>query len=396
MEICKKQNCTGCEACTQGCPTNAITMVNDIKGHKYPIIDTNICINCNKCTKICPVINPILKHLPLRTLAGWIKNDKDRINSTSGGVSYLLSKKIIEEGGYFCGVIWHNLGAKHIITNDLSKISQFQGSKYTHSDINNSFSEIKKILKENKVVLFSGTPCQVAGLKSYLNNDYANLYTIDVVCHGIPSHKALVDRINFIERKYGKKIKEICFREKEPDQYHTCMKYIFSDDSNVKYSVYEDSYFCAFVDNYLLRENCFNCNYATKERVADITLADYWGYSPYKLKYRSYKKGTSFISINTNKGEHLLSKISSSLILEPRNFEDAAKANRNLTSSQRCPIKYHEFWNEYIQGKKLEELALYYFPPKRVESYTYVTIRNYIKMLLPNFIIKYIKKENYE
>lgn len=221
MEICNKQDCTGCQACMQGCPTRAITMQENIKGHIYPIIDTNICINCHKCIKICPALNNINKHQPLSILAGWNNNDKERKYSTSGGVSYLLSQKIIEEGGYFCGSIWEGTGAKHIVTNDIDKISLFQGSKYTHSNINNCFIQIQQLLKNNQVVLFSGTPCQVAGLKSYLKQDFDNLYTLDIVCHGVPSHKALLDRIKYIEEKHQKKIKEIRFRDKNPNQYHT-------------------------------------------------------------------------------------------------------------------------------------------------------------------------------
>lgn len=393
MEICNKQDCTGCQACMQGCPTHAISMQESIKGHIYPVIDSNICINCHKCIRICPVLNKVNKYQPLNILAGWNNNKKERKDSTSGGVSYLLSKKIIEEGGYFCGSIWESTGAKHIVTNDINKISLFQGSKYTHSNINNCFIKIQQLLKNNQIVLFSGTPCQVAGLKSYLKQDFNNLYTLDIVCHGVPSHKALSDRIKYIEKKYNKKIKEIRFRDKNPDQYHTCMKYIFSDDSYTKCSVYEDSYFCGFVDNYLLRENCFHCKYATRERVSDITLADYWGYSPYNFKFKSYQKGTSFISINTAKGQNLYSKIQHQLIAEPRTFEDAAKGNKNLHNPQTRPINYDKFWDSYTQGANFEELALCYFPPKKIQSTTNTTIRNYIKMLLPNFVTTYIKKK---
>lgn len=396
MEICNRQDCTGCQACMQGCPTHAIAMQKDVRGNIYPTIDTTICINCNKCRNICPNLKSITKNNPIAIFAGWNKNEENRKYSTSGGVSYLLSKKIIEEGGYFCGSIWDQNGAKHIVCNDVNMISLFQGSKYTHSDINNCFIKIQELLKNNQTVLFSGTPCQNAGLKAFLIKEYDNLYTLDIVCHGVPSHKALLDRIEFIEKKYNKKVKEIRFRDKNPDQYHTCMKYIFTDESYITISVYEDSYFCGFVDNYLLRENCFHCKYATKERISDITLADYWGYSPTNLKFRTYKKGTSFISINTSKGKTLFSKIQNSLITEPRSFEDAAKANKNLQSPQTRPTNYEKFWDLYIQGLDYEKLALDYFPPKKIKSITNITIRNYIKMLLPNFITTYIKKENYE
>ena len=316
-QICSYELCTGCQACKEACPVQAIHMEENSRGFVYPQIDQSICINCKKCTKICPAINPQEKNPVQETVyAAWTKDSSNRWFSTSGGISYELSKWIVENGGVFCGCRWNIDHAEHICCDRIEDLHQFQGSKYTYSNINGVYTEIRTYLKSERKVLFVGTPCQVAGLKSFLMKDYDNLYTVEILCHGIPSLSMLRERISQVEKENNKKVVDIRFRNKVTGQYDTCVKYTFDDGSVYCSSIAKDFYFRGFVTNYFLRENCFHCSYAIPERVADITLADFWGYKLKQLKFRSFRNGTSSVLVNSLKGRFLFEHIKSQLVID--------------------------------------------------------------------------------
>ena len=396
-EICPLIDCTGCQACRQICPRSAIQMLENEKGHIYPSIDQSLCIDCGLCLKHCPSLNSIEKREPQRVIAGWINDFKIRMSSTSGGISYALSRMIVSEGGYFCGVVWDNgkRGTRHEITNDINRLSDFQGSKYSHSETFDVFQRIKMLLQRNDTVLFAGTPCQVAGLKSFLQKNYENLYTVDLICHGVPSRKILRERIEYMEQNSGKRLLSLASREKTPNQYSTSTKYFFDDGSSTYVSNDKDPMFRCFVENFCLRPNCFRCQYAQKSRCSDFTIGDFWGYEAHSLRFRSYRKGTSAILINTEKGARLFQSIEHELIWEERNFHEVSSCNRNLTKPQMKPEKYDEFWKRYSSGEQLQNLTLEYFPPQdRKISYSH-ELKIFIKMLLPSSLLEQLKKYYY-
>lgn len=389
------EHCTGCQACRVACPTNAITMQENKKGNIYPIVDENLCINCNKCARICPELSPVNLHYKQdRVLAMWVKDSKIRKYSTSGGASFVMAKIIVERGGYFCGAIYNDGGAEHRICNNVGELHRFQGSKYVHSNVKDVYKEIEALLKDGIEVLFTGTPCQVAALRSFLGKEYDTLYCVDIVCHGVPSRKVLGSRIKVIEQTHGKKVIDIRFRDKQPDQHSTCMKYTFDDRSSLSNSFTADPYSRSFVMNYTLRENCFNCRYSRAERCSDITIADFWGYSPQDLKFHSYRKGTSLMIVNSEKGRSLFNLIKKLCIIDSsRDFNYAVKGNHNLKAPQIRPNEYNQFWHRYLNGETLEELQKDFYPPLKEKKASKITnIKLFIALLLPDIIKKHIIK----
>lgn len=381
----KIEHCTGCQACRVACSKNAITMQENEKGNIYPAVDEQKCINCNKCARICPEVTPVKLHNKQeKVLAIWINESKERKYSTSGGASYIMARTIIERGGYFCGAVYNDGGAEHSICNNIDELYRFQGSKYVHSNVKDVYKEVEILLKDGKEVLFTGTPCQVAALRSYLRKEYDKLYCIDIVCHGVPNKKVLGNRIKAIEKVHGKKVIDIRFRDKQSDQHNTCMKYTFEDGTSYNCSEFADAYIRSFESNYILRDNCFNCTYKKSERCSDITIADFWGYAPQKLKFHSYRKGTSLMIINSEKGNKLFNEITRYCTIDSsRDFDYAVKGNRNLKAPQIKPNDYDLFWERYLHGETLEDLQKEFYPSiKHPQRTTMQTFRFYIKLTL--------------
>lgn len=380
--ICDYRDCTNCQACKNACPVDAISMLENERGFFYPTINQDVCINCGKCQKLCPALNRRVDFKePLNVFAGWIK-DKDICHySTSGGVAYAISKKIIEEGGVVCGCRWNKDHAEHTFAETINDLRLFQGSKYAQSDMGDCFKRTKKYLDEGRRVLFVGTGCHVAGIKSFLGKDYDSLVTVDLLCHGVPSQKALRDRIKTEEEKEGKRLVDMRFRDKKEDIFHTYCKYTFEDGTSNSYMVFQDSFFCGFVTNHLLRPNCFECQYAQEKRVSDITLADFWGYTPSKFSFLKFRAGVNMVLANTPKGLALIGALSN-VKKEERPISMAKAGNRNLNRPQQKPRTYDDFWQRYTGGEKFSELAKQYFPPKQIPVFTGNSWKLYVQILI--------------
>ncbi len=380
--ICAHNICTSCQACKFVCPTRAISMQEDDHGFTYPIIDSKKCIDCHKCQRVCPSLNPRKDfRIPIKAFAGWSKDDVNRHYSTSGALAYELSKTTILEGGVVCGCRWNVDHAEHVIAETLEGIRQFQGSKYAYSDVNNCYSQIKEYLKQGRRVLFFGTGCQVAGIKSFLSEEYDTLLLVDVLCHGIPSQKGLRDRIHYEEQENHKKVVDIRFRDKREDVFHTYCKYTFEDGTSSYCIVYQDFFFRGFDSNHLLRPNCFSCPYAQDRRISDITLADFWGYTPGRLSFAKFEPGVSLALANTEKGKNAIETLGN-VKLEERPYEMAKGGNRNLNAPQMRPIHYDEFWQRYMRGEDLLSLSKQYFPPRTIPNRKVRDIKTYARILI--------------
>lgn len=300
----KKEDCCGCTACAQRCPKGCITLQADSEGFSYPFVDTNLCNNCGICEKVCPVINQKQSHKPVKVLAAINNNEEIRLKSSSGGIFSLLAEQTLKAGGVVFGAAFNkNWEAEHIYVENAEELERLRGSKYVQSNINNSYKEAERFLKDGREVLFSGTPCQIAALKLFLRKEYKSLTTIDVVCHGTPSPKVWNMYLKEISSKLLKDMPEekiqsvspmgetskscieaISFRSKITGwkKYSFLLKLNFPnyDGKNTAVFVEElhkNSYMQAFLNDLILRPSCYACPARDGKSGSDITLADLWG-----------------------------------------------------------------------------------------------------------------------
>lgn len=326
--ICSSKKCTGCWACYNICPQQCIDMKVGHLQHLYPTINQFKCINCGLCKKICPVNNPLKKNIPNHTYAAWAKDKIEYQTSTSGGVASLLARYIINKKGivYGCACL-PDANFRHIRIYKEEDIEKLKGSKYVQSNINTIYRTVKDDLQKEKIVLFIGTPCQIAGLKSFLRKEYTNLYLVDLICHGVPSETFLKQHL--IKKTGINQFEDIKFRKGNGD-------YVLDVTSNKKqiyyYNLwekrYQDEYCNAFIDGFSLRPSCHTCSYTSKSRISDITIGDFWGIKDNIPQKHDY--GISCILCNTNKGFSLVNKIKNELYIYERSLEEAVKGNSKL------------------------------------------------------------------
>lgn len=363
LEIKEKKECTGCSACFNICPTKAISMQEDEEGFVYPKIDETKCIKCGLCEKTCPCVSEV-KNINLdkpTVLASWSLDSENKLQSSSGGCFYEFAKYIIAQGGVVFGAGFDNeLNVIHKLVDNIKDLAELKGSKYVQSKIGDCYVQAKKCLEEEKLVLFVGTPCQVAGLKSCLKNkQYDNLYTADLICHGVPSGKVYRKYLKEQEQKNNAKPISLTFRDKSDGWKKYKVKIEFESGKYVK-SASEDIYLRAFLSNICLRPSCYSCKFARLPRVADITLGDFWGIDSINPKLDD-DTGTSELVINSEKGKELLSKVKEKVFCEEMQLEDGIKFNPCLVTSVSIPKNRKAFFEE-LDSLTLEELGKKYFP----------------------------------
>lgn len=363
MEICDLHHCTGCGMCSNLCSKNAITMKKGEHGFTYPHIDGDKCINCGLCRKKCPANAEKQTECTMKNVyAAWNVAKNTRKKSTSGGVCSLLENEILKDGGAVVGVKWDaDFQAKHSLAFDEEQAEMFRGSKYVQSDTGNIYIRVKKLLENGKKVLFTGTPCQVAALKSFLGKDYSGLFTIDLVCHGVPSYDCFKRFLNEISSEYNKKITNVRLRYKSPYWDYCSVRIDFEDGTDYRKYTVDDPYFTLFNIGYSLRESCHTCKYTSSHREGDITLADFWGYQPSGFKMRNYNKGISVVAVNSDKGKILFDRIKSLLNFETVSLESALKTNKSFSEPYAiAKEKLNDFWNDYDNGLSTDKLCKKY------------------------------------
>ena len=323
-----KANCCGCYGCQNACPTNAISFEPDEEGFWYPRIDEALCVQCGKCIEVCPCRNKP-EVLPVKqTLACNAKDKQELMSSSSGGIFAVLARAVLKKGGYVCGAAFDdNFSVSHRIIDSESSLGELKGTKYVQSRIGSVYAEIKMLLEQQKTVLFSGTPCQVAGLKTYLNKDYDNLISVDLICHGVPS--PMIWQKYLSEISGGRKIIGINFRNKENGISAATMDIGF-DNGEIKQCRYaEDPYIRGFLNNYYVRPSCFECKFKGLKRCSDITIGDFWAVKEFYPDFDS-DYGTSAVILRTEKAGKLLSEIKNEVNMIPVKGEQLSVWNENL------------------------------------------------------------------
>lgn len=359
IKIDKKENCTGCSSCVESCPKSAIYFEVDYEGFKYPKINQDKCIKCSICVQSCPLItkkenlnnnNPIV-------YAAWNKNEEIRINSTSGGVFTAFAEVILQSGGLVVGAKYSDdFSIEHTVINDISQLSKLRQSKYAQSNLNDIFSQVKNELNKGKVVLFCGTPCQVAGLKSFLNREYKSLFLCDFICRGVISQKVYMEYLKGINELYNSEIKYIQFKNKDYGWNSFSTKVQLYNNDIYQKDRDNDPYMVGFLKhNLYMRPSCYNCQYKSLPRVADISLGDFWGISSQDEKLDD-NKGTSVVIVNSIKGENLFENAKEKLFFEKSCIEKVVEGNSCLFNSPN-PGKYRQYFFDKL-GKVRFDLII--------------------------------------
>lgn len=344
--ICPKEECTGCMACESACTHEALKIEKDLMGFHYPVKDMERCINCGLCEKVCPNNQPVEYHQVNSSYVASAVNSDEQKSSTSGGLASVLARRILLLNGVVYGCTAVN--AKHVrhirITKD-DEVALLKGSKYVQSDMTGIMSSVKQDLNSGKQVLFIGTPCQVAGLNSFLRKPYENLTTVDFVCHGVPSQQLLNEVVGYECPAFNEKAVKVDFRFKDANgESHYGIKLTDSDNEEVFKEEYPQSrYVSGFLGGVYYRESCYQCHYAKGERVSDITLGDYWDREHQYGSIHHGKDGLSMLMINTPKGETLFESIKKMIKTQTVPTEVLIARNGQL----RTPMRKHNFYGEF-------------------------------------------------
>lgn len=341
IEITDKKECTGCNACHDICPKQAISLNVDIEGFWYPIVNKDKCIDCGLCERTCPVINiqELKKNDFERPVcfAAIHKNIEVRFGSTTGGLFSALAEQMYKEGGYVGGAIYdEDFAVKHFISNNPKDLIRLRQSKYSQSRTEGIFQEVKRLLLAGEKVLICGTPCQMAGLRRFLKKDYENLIIVDFICKSITSPKFYSKYLDYWERKAGSKLVAFKFKDKELGWRNLVKRFDFKNGKTL-YSRAQDNdlYSSAYHNNIVSRPSCYNCQFKGFPRMADITIADFWGCEKY-AKYRDLddNAGTSAVMCNSQKGLDFFKKLKNVTRIESC-IEDILPGNPALVHTQK-------------------------------------------------------------
>ena len=345
-----KKDCSGCTACKNSCPKEAIVMKEDEEGFLYPEIDKDRCVECGICKKVCPISNRSKDESSKEPLVYACKNidDSIRMQSASGGAFSGISDYVLEQNGVIFGACYNDkFKVEHRKAANKLERDKFRGAKYVQSNLNDIFKDVKEELEEGKLVLFTGTPCQVAGLSNYLKKDYSNLLKCDIVCHGTPSPKIFEEYISYIEKHKENKIKNISFRDKESGWQNQKWKIelengtVLLDDDDVK--IYKR----IFNKHYAQRPSCHDCRFTNLNRPSDMTLGDFWGIEK-AIPGFADNKGVSLLLINTEKGEGIFNLIKDKLILKQSDCKSCMQPQ--LDHPAKAADNRMDFWNDYREN----------------------------------------------
>lgn len=335
VALLSRKECYSCGSCMDACKVGAINMKEDEEGFKYPFIAEEKCIECGFCVKKCWAIQNVKKNKPINSYLGYYDSAKAQ-KSSSGGIFYAIAEEVIKYGGYVAGAALVNNMCNHIIVSNQDKLYLLQGSKYVKSELGNIYSDVKVLLDSQKVVLFSGMPCQISGLYSFLGREYKNLLTIDLICHGVPNGKLWNSYVDYLSG--DGEITDISFRNKDNEKYKRSvfqLKYRHNGKEVIK-EAYNSGYYSLYVKNATFQTSCYYCKFSGTERIGDITLGDCDSWK--NQSQTNVGHANSTILINTEKGLDIWNRIKVGLVVASMNLGEEVLVNTTLNHPTEMPI----------------------------------------------------------
>lgn len=377
------QNCSSCAACANVCARSAISMQLDAEGFYRPVIDAEKCVQCGACERLCPwnktVENPNVADVSPKTVAAYAKDESVRLQSSSGGIFTVLAERVLDDGGVVVGVTQvapTRFG--HIVVDNKADLAKLRGSKYVQADVGLVYREVRNLLKAGRKVLFSGTPCQVAGLYAVLGNAAsADLITVDIVCHGTPSVKVFEKYVRELEKEKSALVASSRFRDKRMGwrlfSMTSSLNTISGDCFQFSKTLREDKFMRVFLQNICLNSSCADCRYGKLPRVADITLGDYWNIAKVHPQMDD-NKGTSVVLLNTTPGSMLFESVANKVVQCDSKVEYAIAGNPCIVRSSKPHSKRTEFFTN-LDKYTLDQLIKMYCPFPSTLERAYIRVR---------------------
>ena len=373
------EKCTGCGACVQRCPKRCISWTEREFGFRYPQIDKDACVNCGQCEKVCPIDKALEVSAEQKAYAAVHKDDEVLAKSTSGGAFTAIADAVFAQGGIVYGAaMLDGMQVKHIRTSGKDDFEGLRSSKYLQSDTGTTYQMVEQDLKQGKTVLYSGTPCQIDGLKNFLGKDYENLYTADIVCHGVGSQAYFDKYMDYARERYGK-IKALRFRSKEYAGWSCGGGVVVVDSSDclkkIPYRDFDNYYYSYFLSGDIYRKSCYSCKYANTNRVGDFTLGDYWGVEALNLPLQT-ENGCSLLLVNNRHAMQLLDEIESLDRVETT-VEQAAHCNKQLNAPSKLMDSRQNRIGEYesMSGQQIQKEYL--------KNHRKTVVKGQLKALMP-------------
>ena len=376
--------CCGCGTCAQACPRNCIKLETDREGFWYPVVDRERCVECGACERVCPMLHPGEKPEEISVFAACCLEENVRETSSSGGVFQLLAEAVLSEGGAVFGAAFGmDHSVQHVMVTSHEQLPRLKGSKYVQSAMGDCYCQAAEKLRSGELVLFTGTPCQVAGLKRYIKKDYENLFAVDILCHGVPSPTVWKTYKKEQQRKYDCEIKTVSFRHKSFGWHQFSMMLEFENGEGYDIVHREDPFMRVFLDNLCLRPSCHDCKFRESRSGADLTIGDAWGIEKW-MPEMDDDKGTSVVIVNTTKGQALLEQVREGMELRQVDAETVLANNMVYHKSVRPHPNRKKFFAALQRGASMEELLQICRKPLwyRVLHLGYRILRKMKKLLL--------------
>lgn len=366
IQIKDKALCCGCTACSSVCPKNCITMAEDNEGFLYPSVDVENCIDCGMCKRVCPIKKEIPSDSFQKSFVARIDNDEVLMNSSSGGAFTALSRFAIDSGFTVYGGAYNEcFDVVHESAKTNEEAKKFRGSKYVQSFLGDTFKQIKSQLNKGENVLFSGTPCQCAGLLSYLGKPYDNLITVDFVCHAVPSPKVWKLYREYLTKKYKSKIKSVNFRSKVYGYHCSSIKIDMENGKSQKLGLNTDMFLKSFFFNVSCRPSCYDCHFKTVNRVCDITVFDCWNITRFVSDKKDDDRGYSAVIIHSKKGADFFEKASTCLETHNADLDTLIKYDgKYAVKSIDYTKKREEYFRLVNMGLPIDEITKKVIPIK--------------------------------